>query len=220
MRPTLLLFLLTAVLLGQDAPAPETRDERVQVVLRNGHSLIGIARAGVRRERLVRGNFKPCSDPADRSSGIRVWYYQDLDGYIFLETRHLERVDVLGNLTAEESRALGEAIAAAHGTRVTGSSSRPAARGEVGASSRPTPVADSFGMTGEERALLDRFPPDRGWSPEKFGELQRKKIVLHVNPSTEEQTFIDQFPTFQTAWKKWLATQPAATVEDAPKSKR
>jgi hypothetical protein len=204
-------FLVFASLAGAQEPAAkdkDARDERVQVLLKNGHSMIGVAKAGVRCERLVRGNFKPSSDSTERAAGIRVWYYQDLDGYIFLETRTLERVEVLGTLTPEESRALAEAVAAAHGSHTTFAESRPSGKSASGAESRPS--ADPNGLTAAEKALLERFPPDKGWSPEKFGELQRKKIVLHVNPSDEEQAFIDDFPAFQGAWRKWLAAQPKA----------
>src|SRR5688572_26758073 len=108
MRSILSLLFIAAVVVAQEQSSKEPRDERVQVLLKNGHSMIGIAKAGVRTERLVRGNFKPGTDATDRGSGIRVWYYQDLDGYIFLESRSLERVDVLGTLTPEESRALSD----------------------------------------------------------------------------------------------------------------
>jgi hypothetical protein len=219
MRSILSFLVIASFLAAQDAPSQEPRDERVQVLLKNGHSMIGIAKAGVRCERLVRGNFKPCSDLADRSAGVRVWYYQDLDGYIFLDSRVLERIEVLGKLTPEESRALADAIAMAHRSRIVQlPTSRPAARGEDGTGSRPAPVVDPNALTSDERALLERFPPEKGWSPEKFGELQRRKIVLHVAPSKEEQSFVDRFPDFQTAWKKWLATQPTTSAmgEAAP----
>jgi hypothetical protein len=209
MRSIFVLFVVASLCGAQEPVSQEGRDERVQVVLKNGHSLIGIAKQGIRNERLVRGNFKPSSDAPDRSAGIRVWYYQDLDGYIFLESKGLDRVDVLGTLTAEESRALAEAVSAARGFRVqAAAASRPSDKKSDGtADSRPS--SDASGLTAAEKALLEKFPPEKGWSPEKFGELQRKKIVLHVNPSTEEQAFIDDFPAFQGAWKKWLAAQPA-----------
>jgi hypothetical protein len=231
MRSISIVILFASLAWAQDPSTPEGRDERVQVQLKNGHSMIGIAKAGVRCERLVRGNFKPAGDAPDRSSGIRVWYYQDLDGYIFLEQKGLERVDVLGTLSHEESRALSDAISAARGARIqvaSAAASRPSPSsskkdGETASESRPAPK-DGNGYTAHERALLDRFPPDKGWNPEKFGELQRRKIVLHVNPSAEEQAFVDEFPTFQDAWKKWLTMQPkmdeAPKSEEAPKPER
>src|SRR5262249_58908311 len=130
-----------------------------------------------------------------------------------------ERVDVLGKLSNEESRALSDAVAAARGARVqfaAVTSSRPSKKdGETASESRPE-KKDGTSYTAQEKALLDRFPPDKGWNPEKFGELQRRKIVLHVNPTTDEQAFIDEFPTFQGAWKKWLAMRPK--MDEAPKS--
>jgi hypothetical protein len=198
---------------AQVAKETTAKDERVQVLLKNGHSLIGIAKAGVRCERLVRGNFKPGTDTIDRAAGIRVWYYQDLDGYIFLEAKSLERVDVLGTLTSEESRALSDAVAAAHGTRMEAPASRPASPAKAGETADSRPAQESNGLTPAEKAVLEKFPPDKGWCPEKFGELQRKKIVLHVSPSDEEQAFIDDFPAFQGAWRKWLAAQPSKTDE-------
>jgi hypothetical protein len=218
MRSILTLLVSASLVCAQGTSDQGPRDERVQVLLKNGHSLIGIAKSGVRCERLVRGKFQSCSNPQERAAGIRVWYYQDLDGYIFLETRQLERVEVLGTLSAEESRALFDAVAAAHGSRVQRDPAPVAAdrRPDGGPDSRPAPAPEVSGFTAEEKAIVDRFPPDKGWSPEKFGELQRRKIVLHVNPTAEEQAFIDAFPTFQVAWRKWLATQPRTGSTQEP----
>jgi hypothetical protein len=215
---SLMLFVASlAWTQGPSAP-PEGKDERVQVVLRNGHSLIGIAKSGMRSERLVNGKFKPSTDPTDPRTGIRVWYYQDLDGYIFVEQKALERVDVLGSLTTDESKALSDAVAAARGARahvVAAAASRPA-RKEGDPAPESKPATDLDGYTAVQKSILERFPPEKGWNPEKFGELQRRKIVLHVNPSNEEQAFIDEFPTFQEAWQRWLAAHPKS--EEAPKS--
>lgn len=47
-------------------------------------------------------------------------------------------------------------------------------------------------MLAAER-LLARFPPELGWGPEKRADLLRRKIVVKVFPSAEEQEFLDSF---------------------------
>jgi hypothetical protein len=220
MRLIILVLALSSCVLSQ-SPAParvaDARDERVQVFLKNGHSLVGIVRGGARIERLVRGRFVPSDDKTVRLAGVRVWYYQDLDGYIFLEYKSLERIEVLGVLTSDESRALADAVAAARWSRSTSNvaSSRPSTpdRGDDG----DKPADDVAGaFSAEEKALLDAYPPEKGWNPDRFGEIQRRKIVLHVNPTSEEQGFVDVFPSFQAAFRKWEAQQ-AAKADSPPK---
>ncbi len=207
MRPHLLI-LVASIGLGSGllAQGSEPRDERVQVVLKNGHTMVGVAKSGLRCERQVHGRFMACNDNDDRAAGIRLWYYQNLDGYIFLDRKALDHVDVLGLLTPDESRELAAAMSAANaGSGGARAASRP--------SSRPSPQPDRPSTTDgatysdEERALLIQFPPEKGWGPEKFGELQRRKIVMHVNPSVEEQAFVDAFPRYQVAWRKWAEEQ-------------
>ena len=141
------------------------RDERVQVILKNGHSLIGIAKQGIRCERLVRGNFKPSSDAPDRSAGIRVWYYQDLDGYIFLESKGLDRVDVLGTLTAEESRALAEAVAAARRFPRPGRGCDQALRKETRGDLRQPACVGCERAHGRREGAPRSFPAGQGLEP-------------------------------------------------------
>jgi hypothetical protein len=52
-------------------------------------------------------------------------------------------------------------------------------------------------------ALLDRFPPDKGWTKEKKSEIERRKIVLNVFPNKEEQAFLDSFEEWSKQYDEW-----------------
>lgn len=212
----MLAAALCCVAAAQDSkPAAVAADERVAVTLKNGESLLGVAPKGVKNERLVAGRFLASKDPSEPKTGIRVWYYRDLDGYVFLEHRQIERIEVLGKLTAEQSRELAEAIGTARRgadearrlANAKRAESRPAPP-EEGDEPAPTP-AKPEGLTDDEKALLADYPPEEGWSAEKFGELKRRSIVLDIYPTAKERGFIDRF----AEWQKAQAKLPPPDVE-------
>lgn len=213
--PSLAVALCVAAVAQDSKPATVAADERVAVTLKNGESLLGVAPKGVKNERLVAGRFLASQDPSEPKTGIRVWYYRDLDGYVFLEHRQIEKIEVLGRLTAEQSRELAEAIGTARRgadearrrANAKRSESRPTPP-EEGDEPAPTP-AKPEGLTDDEKALLADYPPEEGWSAEKFGELKRRSIVLDIYPNAKERGFIDRF----AEWQKAQAKLPPPDVE-------
>jgi hypothetical protein len=197
-------------------------DERVSVTLKNGESLTGIALRGVKNERLVAGRFEPAKDATGPKTGVRLYYYRELDGYLFLEHKQIEKLEVLDTLTREQSKELADAMAAARRGREAARKAVDAARRE--SESRPSPEEGDVPedkpkrtgpepLTEDEKALLTKFPPSEGWSPETFGELKRRSIVLHVYPNANEQEFLDNFASWQKAWTKWSALQAKESPE-------
>ncbi len=210
------IVLIAANVCGQDSrPGPvRPPDERVLVTLRNGETLTGVAPQGVKNERLVGGRFLPSDDTRAPKAGIRVWYYRELDGYLFLEQKQVAKVEVLDRLSSEQSKELADAMAA--GRRGRDDARRAAALARRAAESRPAPEEGDepeapplkpAPLTEAELAILTRFPPEEGWTPEKFGELKRRSIVLHVYPNANEQAFLDEFESWREAFGRWSALE-------------
>ena len=106
----------------------------------------------------VRGFFKTAEDAKSPRAGIRVFYYRNANGFIFLPYRTIKEVVVLGKLTKEQKEALETAVAA---------SERAAARGRKKTVDGSTPKPELSGLTEKERELLTKFDPAKGWSAER-----------------------------------------------------
>lgn len=224
---TAALLALAPCLAGQSSrPASEpARDERVSVTLKNGETLTGVALRGIKNERLVQGRFEPATDATLPKTGVRLYYYRDLDGYLFLEHKNVARLDVLDTLTREQSQELADAMRKAREGRDLARKAAAAARARP--ESRPAPEeGDEPGppersaapepLSEDDRAILEKFPPSEGWSPETFGELKRRSIVLHVYPTAREQEFLDAFPSWRAAWTKQAALDAAKETKGGP----
>lgn len=231
MQLTNILFSLAllAVLAGaghsQKLTAEATRppDLRVHAQLNNGHSIIGVALGSRLSEKSTRRGYSPTEDRKHRKSGVRVWYYRNLDGFIFLPHKTVEKLEVLGKLSSADSRALRTAVSAARKARASAAKAKAeAAKAKAKPGGEPGEKPGEGGgdvLTSAEQALLKEFPPDKGWSAERFGEIQRRKIVLHINPSSQEQKFIEVFQDWAKAHKKWQRMKDAPAKPTPPTEK-
>jgi hypothetical protein len=198
--------------MGQKPPETLQRDERVQVDLKNGSIIMGIAAQGRLCERIGRRGYEVVEDTGVRSSGIRIWYFKNQDGFIFLPYRSIEKVTRIGALTDDDSRILRSAIAKAEASR-RATATPTTLSGTPGMGTPLEPLAETPTLTEAEMALLKEFPPEDGWGSERFGEIQRKKIVMGIMPQGAELRFLDVFP----AWEQALRTRNAAKALDDAK---
>lgn len=197
-----ILGLLSWAAAQDSATAP---DLRVQVALKNGSSIVGIAPGGCLSERPSRAGYESCPDREERKSGIRIWYYRNLDGFIFLPHKTVGDVKVLNALDPAESKILRDAAARAR--------KEPKAAGR---SEEPREAAAPGDLSAEEAGLLKLFPPDRGWSPDRYGEIQRRRIVNDVQPTGEEARFVESYAAWEKALKRSLAAKQEKPAEPAP----
>jgi hypothetical protein len=209
-----MILVLAATLSAQ--PAAPKSDERVQVELKNGSAIIGVAPAGRFQERMGRYGYEEVADKSHRRTGIRVWYYRETDGFIFLPYRSVSKVTRLGELTSDESRALRKAIATAEASR----SNRPA---KVVPTDPGVKDPAGFGagaqggLTTMDRKLLREFPPAEGWGAERFGEIQRKKIVLDIQPRGAEKRFVKVYSQWEKALRRLTESKRAGKPGGAGK---
>jgi len=196
----LLLLLLPG--LDSGVPTGEEPDLRVQVDLKNGSSISGVARGGVMLERKTRRGYYRTKDKSDRRSGIRIWHYRNTNGFIFITYRRIKGVRILGKLSREESLALRRAA-----EKVEKEPSVSVSRGKEG---EAQPL-DLSGLEASERDLLVEFDPRRGWGATRYGEIQRRRIILGYEPTKREERFCDVFMEWHAAFKKWSTTKRAAS---------
>ncbi len=197
----------SALAQGVNGP-PKPCDLRVQVDLKNSSSIVGIVTSGALVERLGRSGYEPIEDQQERGAGIRIFYYRNQDGFLFLPYRDIREVQVLGTLTPEESRTLRDAVA--HAELVTRNKDELARRSKAAAEARKADAASEA----DGRALLARFPPEKGYSKQLYGDLRRREIVNREKLGAEEQAFVASFE----AWEKaYAASELKGSPTSSPK---
>lgn len=213
MFPRSLCLAFGLMLLASTASAQKTKrpDLRVQVELKNGSALIGVAQHGRLVERLHRGGYVATEQKSSRRAGIRVWYFRNQRGFIFVPYRNISKVTELGVLTADDTVALKAAVRQAEQSRKVAKPLVPVKSVDPKSDKpddAPTPLSE------EERRLLEEFPPSKGWSAERFGEIQRKKIVLKRQPTVGEKKFVKNFEAWDRAQKKRQARADARATDN------
>jgi hypothetical protein len=214
-RTTLpLLVLATSSLFiratAQEGAAPPSADLRIQVNLKNGASIVGIAPGGCLSERAGRTGYETTDDRSDRRSGVRVWYYRNLDGFLFLSFRTIEEIKILNALNPKESRILREAAARARKPSDRRAQGAESPGGEKMRAEQPAAGESSA----EDAAVLKEFPPEQGWSAERYGEIQRRRIVNDVQPTGEEARFVEVFSAWERAVRKLAPPKPEPSDQD------
>jgi len=67
---------------------------------------------------------------------------------------------------------------------------------------------------------LNRFPPEKGWGPEKKKALYRRSIAIGVYPNEEEQAFLDHFETWLEQFGAWkILEEKKAREKEEEKSR-
>ena len=180
-------------------------DVRVEVVYGGDETFVGIAKAGRMVEILKGGRYAPSDDKSAKGAGIRLWYWRDFNGFVFLDYARVRSVKVLGTLTSEETAELEKAMAkpVVRKARVTSSEPQPASRPAT--ESRPAAIEPDP----VDAPILKEFPPEEGWNLERPAEIQRRRIVLHIGPTTKELDFLAKFEAFKEAFEKAKAAKPS-----------
>ncbi|MEO0478252.1 MAG: hypothetical protein AAF196_02100 [Planctomycetota bacterium] len=197
---------------------------RVTVWLTNGNRLLGVVKNGRFVEKHNGSTFVE-ANPNDRAVGIRLWYSDNTNSYIFLPFHSIARYRIGERLSEEQVRDLGAALQRAADERAEKAREQADARrrqregqNNEGQGPTPTPGGPAPAPAGESRApqlsaeeaaLLSEFPPSAGWGPEKVAELQRRQVVLGVFPNAIERKFLDNFDAWTAAVKKQEAIDKA-----------
>lgn len=180
-------------------------DVRVEVVYGADESFVGIAKNGKLVEVLKNGRYAPGEDRNAAGAGIRLWYWRDFNGFVFLDYPRIRSLKVLGTLTAEESAELEKAMnrPVVRKTVTRRAESEPAPESRPAADSRPAEIEPDPA----DAPILKEFPSEEGWNLERPAEIQRRRIVLHIGPSAKELDFLAKFEAFKEAFEKAKAAK-------------
>lgn len=67
-------------------------------------------------------------------------------------------------------------------------------------STKPSKAPEQAKTTTAKRDLLAIYPPSEGWGPEKFGDIVRKRIVIHIQPFGKDKTFLKDYDAWCEAY--------------------
>jgi hypothetical protein len=214
---------------------------RVTVRLNNGSRLRGVVKQGRMIERHDGLEFVP-SDVSSDGAGMRLWYYDGTNSYIFLPFEQIKEHKIGDRLTDEEVKQLGlelerkareaQARAKLRGqgkgsgkpddgepTEPGKAGGPPAAPGggtDPATGTPPAPASEPSGLTPEQQAILAEFPPEEGWGPTRKRDLELRKIQIDVYPNAQEQKFLDNFRLWIQAYEASIRSTPSAEGSGKP----
>ncbi len=224
LSPCLLALVVFSLPLGaQELPkenpadAPAAPDERLQpsghvsveVVLKNEAVFLGVALKGRLVEKCIRHQYRPLEpdQQAVFGAGLRVWYYDDLLGFLFIPYRQIAEVKVGAELSNDQLDRLKAKVQERRLAKEAAreGATRPAEKPKDAESKAP-------GVEAVQDALLRRFPPTEGFTPERYEQIQRAAITGGETVSAREKDWVKVFPDWLKAYK-----QAAAAPNPAPK---
>ncbi len=143
-------------------------------------------------------------------AGVRLWYYDGLAGFLFFPYRHIAEVKMGKELSMRQLALVESKASELRAKREQAAAERAKAKMVVAAKkANASPLDDA------SQALLDRWSPQKGWTEEKFGDMQKRAITEGYEFSTEEAAWAKIYPDWLKALR--LKQAPAKVAEVAPK---
>ena len=212
---------------------------RVIVRLQNGARFRGVVKGGRVIERVDGLAFVP-ADVASPDAGLRLWYYNNTNSYIFLPFATIKHHNIGEKLTDEEIEMIEQRIVAAK--RMADQRRQMLARArqdakvreaqvetvDQAAPAKPGGAANKTAKNDPAKPsmdpaltkLLEEFPPEDGWSEQKYQQIQKNKVVVGVYPDQKSSRFVANYEEWSRAKElaKVLKQQPAPrSIQDAGK---
>ncbi len=235
MKPFLLLLALSQSKTGSatsrpaavaSRPAGEGYHRQVLVHLVNGEKVKGLVRAGTVPEKPggVLGFVRAL--PEEDTAGVRLWYVFGTNSYIFLPMELVKSMETVATLSdvevkeldkkMEEDAARSKAETEARLSALRALQDQQAADHELIATLQNLARLEEEALAVRERdakwrELLAKFPPEKGWVPERLVQI-RTRIVNDVFPSNEEREFVKVYEDWKKAYE---AAQSGALVVPA-----
>lgn len=193
---------------------------RVTVRLLNGSRLRGVVRNGRFIERVDGLTFVP-SEMTEPNAGLRLWYYDETNSYIFLPYASIETHQIgeqlsqlevieIGRQFDEQARKRAE-LAASERDRATAEKQQDkTGTADAGKGATP-PAGTSSPLTAEQKALLDEFPISGGWGKDRMEEIESRKIRLGVYPDDKSKRFLEVFSQWNEANELARAAESQST---------
>ncbi|MAE78092.1 MAG: hypothetical protein CMJ85_14615 [Planctomycetes bacterium] len=188
---------------------------KVRVRLRNGESMTGVVRGGNFVEKPAGLEFVR-AEMTTQGAGLRLWYYDATNGYIFLPYRIIKTYKVLKQLSDIEVAEILDRIREREPLAKKRGAERHqrllAKQQELRDASKATKKLEGLAQQLEQDrkakakeqelvALIKQFPPAEGWGEKKLHEMNMRRITMKVYPNAKERRFIEVFED----WKKGFA---------------
>lgn len=217
-------------------------DRLIEVLLKRGSVLPGVARKGVlvemkqlmevevggRKEEIfvevtdavlvpkpdAKAVLVP--DKAKKGMGVRVWYYRDMKGYMFIDLSDVAEIRIVRELSYFDSIKLFQQIEErerkvleAEKQARAEEERREALKVQMEAEEREKEMAKKMGLDAAEaekrkkarEEILGKFPPGSDWNSDKK-IIIRNKMIKGVAPTDEEKEFLRRFDEWDRAVKE------------------
>ncbi len=212
------IALLGVGVFSAEAGATGTKDgdQRVRISLKNGAIFDGIVRQGVLYERLKKGWFQTVEErEARRDDGVRIWYPGFAQGFVFLRKGDIRKIEKLSRLQSKEAQEIQEIVSNKAKRALEVYEEVLRAREENLAAKNPpadlvarADVSDQEDWIAPARPIgvypvLDRFPPEDGWSERKAQKIERRKWLIGVFPDSNEKAFLSVLPRWKEQKVTW-----------------
>lgn len=193
---------------------------RVRVKLRNGERLNGIVKNGRFVERPSGGLEFSRAEMTQKDAGLRLWYYNNADGYMFLPYKWIKTYKVLQRLTDVEIKVIRDEIKDKERSakeqafkRLEKLKDKAAAMKEEGAATEKLDaLANSLAKKKAEEAenarllaLVEEYPPAEGWGEDRINQINVRRLTINVFPNAKERRFIDIFEDWKKGRDIWVA---------------
>jgi hypothetical protein len=217
---------------------------RITVRLNNGNRLKGIVKDGFLIER-VDGLRFVAAEKDEQGAGVRLYYYNGTNNYVFLPFSDVKEYSVNQRLSSAElqliesqlrRQAEQDALRRDREQSEAGDGQQPATEPAPGETPAGGPVTGQVpetdgGLTPEQKqlfALVREFPPLEGWNQARRDEITRRMAVVGANPTPAEKKFVEQFAEWQRACTVFGVeakpveppAEPPAESEDGRRSRR
>ena len=206
---------------------------RVSVRLKNGNKLLGVVKNELFIEALDRLDFV-AANMETPGAGIRVWYYNETNSYIFLPYVEIEEYHIQSRLSDAQVKVIEDRLEASRLASESRRAEQRAAKekaeqdakdgkndggdGEAKTDEGKAKPGTEKGAAAEEHArmrkLLEEFPPEQGYGEDFIKEVERKKVVLGVFPDEKAKRFIEVFGEWKRA-REVLKPDDAGTGDKA-----
>ncbi|MFQ5503397.1 MAG: hypothetical protein ACE5F1_01210 [Planctomycetota bacterium] len=206
---------------------------KVRVKLRNQEIMTGVVRNGRFVEK-PRGLEFVRSEMTAKGAGIRIWYYNNTNGYIFIPYSRIKTYRVLKRLSDIEVREIREQIVKAkEDARARGEARRKKLREKAAEAKKDEEAGDKLEEltkkleeeTREKEVednllkLVKEFPPEEGWGDEKLKEIHLRRISIGAFPDKKSRRFVEVYQEWKKGYEIWKKQQDAKTDKSKGKKK-
>ena len=167
----------------------------------------GVIRNGKLIERFVGRRFRLQKDVTHPQCGVRLWWMNNSDGWMFFRYSNIMSLSITGKLTAKERREILRRLKAKQEWR----DAKPEDAPKVDPSKQLTEQLAKMNSSELASYLLKTYPEEKGWNRERYRGLKRKQVIDNVTLEREQAIFVKYWRDLIKARLKALTTSNKKT---------